>query len=290
MRDGRIRDTAGSRDRRRSPAHRFGGRRSGDAFTLVTLVVLLTLISIVVAAALPLWSHQIQREKEEELIFRGLQYAEAIRLFQTQFGRYPLQLEELLELEPRRIRQLWKDPMTEDGKWGLIFAQGLQGQPGQGGQQQGLVGAAIQQGTNPAGGGPTGGGQQSVSGSAQPGLGSNQGSQSGFGSRNRRRDGETVTTGPILGVHSLSEETAIKRFLDGDKYSSWLFTPDIIPIAPTAPGEIVPSLNSRWIGRPFPDGIEPTGGTGIDDTFGDDQDLGDSDSKKNERKRKRRGG
>jgi len=271
---------AESRDRRRSL------RRRDEAFTLVTLIVLLTLISIVVAAALPLWSHQIQRDKEEELIFRGLQYAEAIRLFQTQFGRYPLQLEELLELEPRRIRQLWKDPMTEDGKWGLIFAQGLQGQPGQAGQQQGLVGAAIQQGNNPAGG------QPSISGTSQPGLGSNQqNQQGGFGSRNRRRDGETVTTGPILGVHSLSDETAIKRFLDGDKYSSWLFTPDIIPIAPTAPGEIVPSLNSRWIGRPFPDGLEPTtGGTGIDDSFGNDGELEGTNSKKSERKRKRGGG
>jgi type II secretory pathway pseudopilin PulG len=257
----------------------------------VTLLVLVTLLNIMVAAALPLWSQQIQRDKEEELIFRGLQYAEAIRLFQTQFGRYPLRLEELLELEPRRIRQLWKDPMTKDGKWGLIFAQGLQGgQGGQAGRQQGLVGAAIQQGTNAAG-------QQTTLGTAQPGIGGgqdqNQQDQGGFGRRNRRRnndDDDIVTTGPILGVHSKSDDKAIKKFLDGDKYSSWLFTPDIIPIAPTAPGEIVPSLNSKWIGRPFPEGFEPTGGTGIEDSFGQDDEQDKRNRKKDERKRRRRGG
>ncbi|HEX2251775.1 MAG TPA: hypothetical protein VHQ65_00740, partial [Thermoanaerobaculia bacterium] len=51
----------------------------------------------------PAWSKMAQREKEEELIFRGLQYAEAIRVFQRKFGRYPTRLEELIEVEPRKI-------------------------------------------------------------------------------------------------------------------------------------------------------------------------------------------
>ena len=82
----------------------------------------MTVLSILVAAALPLWSHGDPRDKEEELIFRGLQYAEAIRVFQHRFGRLPVRLEELIEVEPRCIRQLWKDPMTEDGSWALVFA------------------------------------------------------------------------------------------------------------------------------------------------------------------------
>jgi type II secretory pathway pseudopilin PulG len=79
------------------------------------------LLNIAVAAMLPLWSTQIRREKEEELIFRGLQYAEAIRLFQTRFQRFPTTLDELVSVQPRCIRQLWKDPMTEDGKWLPIY-------------------------------------------------------------------------------------------------------------------------------------------------------------------------
>ena len=141
------------------------------------------------------------------------------------------------------------------------------------------------------------GGQNVTSGTAQPGIGGgqeNQGFQDSFGRRNRRRRGsddeDTVTTGPILGVHSKSDDEAIKKFLDGDKYSSWLFTPDIIPIAPTAPGEIVPSLNSKWVGRPFPEGFEPTGGTGIEDSFGNEDQQDKRDRRKDERKRRRRGG
>ena len=52
----------------------------GRAYTVVALAVGVTLMNIAVAAALPAWSHMIQHDKEEELIFRGLQIAEAIRV------------------------------------------------------------------------------------------------------------------------------------------------------------------------------------------------------------------
>ena len=78
-----------------------------------------------VTAVLPLWSTQIKREKEDELIFRGLQYAEGIRIFQQRFGRLPLRLQELIEVEPRCIRQLWKDPITDSLDWGLVIGAGV---------------------------------------------------------------------------------------------------------------------------------------------------------------------
>src|SRR5947199_5209330 len=96
--------------------------RCGElGYNLVVLVVIITVMNIVLAAVLPLWSQAIRRNREEELIFRGLQYAEAIRVFHNRFQRWPTRLEELVEIKPRSIRQLWKDPMTEDGKWQLIF-------------------------------------------------------------------------------------------------------------------------------------------------------------------------
>jgi hypothetical protein len=73
------------------------------------------------AAAMPKWSEMIKRDKEEELISRGFQYAEAIRIFQKRYGRLPTRLDELVKAKPRSIRQLWKDPMTQDGQWDLIF-------------------------------------------------------------------------------------------------------------------------------------------------------------------------
>ena len=79
---------------------------------------------------LELRTTQIRREKEEELIFRGLQYAEAIRIFQIRFQRLPTTLKELRDVTPRSIRQLWKDPMTEDGEFAPIYqGQGTPLQP-----------------------------------------------------------------------------------------------------------------------------------------------------------------
>jgi type II secretory pathway pseudopilin PulG len=84
--------------------------RAERGYTLVVCAVAVTLLSIAVAAALPLWSTQIQREKEEELVFRGLQYAEAVRVFQRRVGRPPTTLQELHEVHPRSIRQLTPRP------------------------------------------------------------------------------------------------------------------------------------------------------------------------------------
>ena len=96
---------------------------TGEAgYNMVVLMVLVTVLGILVAAALPAWSNAIQREKEEELIFRGLQYAEAIRVFQQRYGRPPNTLDELVKVEPRCIRRLWEDPLTGKNDWGLLFA------------------------------------------------------------------------------------------------------------------------------------------------------------------------
>lgn len=86
-------------------------RRGAAGYSLVVLIMAVTVLNIMLAAALPKWSGMIQRDKEEELISRGWQYAEAIRVFQRRFQRYPLKLEELIKVKPRCIRQLWKDPM-----------------------------------------------------------------------------------------------------------------------------------------------------------------------------------
>ena len=77
-------------------------------------------MSIGLLVAVPVWETQIQREKEEELIFRGKQYVEAIRLFQTKNpGSFPKTFDELVE--EKCIRKLYTDPMTEDGEWNIIL-------------------------------------------------------------------------------------------------------------------------------------------------------------------------
>ena len=217
-------------------------RRSADSgFTLVGMLIVFTVMAVLVSAAMPIWSKVLQREKEEELIFRGMQYAEAIRVFQLRNGRYPVRLEELATVRPRAIRQLWTDPMTEDGQWGLVYAQttpnqqrarrGRRGRPGEGV-------APEQQPQTFGGSGPR---------------------QLGGEAAGRRRS--AVGTAPIVGVHSRSDEEAIKNFFGGGKHSDWRFTADLVPVAVVAPGTLSPvRANARWVGRPFRPGLAPAGG------------------------------
>lgn len=84
------------------------------------LMIAISVLSIGLLVAVPVWQTEIQREKEEELIFRGNQYAEAIRIFQMKKpGSFPKTLDELLK--EKCIRKLYKDPMTDHGDWNLIL-------------------------------------------------------------------------------------------------------------------------------------------------------------------------
>lgn len=116
----------------RAPRRAAAAVREGG-YNMVILVVAVTILNIMLAMALPAWSHLIRRDKEEELRSRGLQYAEAVRVFQMRYGRLPVRLEELIEVKPRSIRRLWTDPMVPDGKWGILF-QGVP--PGVEGEEQ----------------------------------------------------------------------------------------------------------------------------------------------------------
>jgi len=89
-------------------------------YTLIILLFALTVLIIGLLVAVPVWQTQIQREKEEELIFRGKQYVEAIRLFQMKKpGSFPKTMDELIE--ERCLRRLYTDPMTKDGEWNIIL-------------------------------------------------------------------------------------------------------------------------------------------------------------------------
>jgi len=92
------------------------------------LMWLLAAMAILMGVAVQQVSFQMRREKEAELIFRGEQYVEAIRLYTKRFGRNPMQLKEIWEAKPRVIRKKWKDPMTGSEIWGVVFA-GQQGKP-----------------------------------------------------------------------------------------------------------------------------------------------------------------
>ena len=84
-----------------------------------------TVLLIGLTAALPSIYQEGQRERETELIFRGMQYARATALFHQQFQRYPTSVSELTNLTNgmRFLRKEFADPMTPGGKWRFIGAE-----------------------------------------------------------------------------------------------------------------------------------------------------------------------
>ncbi len=219
---------------------------SSDGFNLVVLAMAVTVLNILLAMALPAWAKMIQREKEEELIFRGLQYAEAIRVFQIRNGRLPTRLTELIEVHPRSIRQLWKNPLAEDGAWLLVPAQGRQ-RPNQNRQnrnrpnqlQQRLQNRQNQNGrqVQPAN-------QQQVLRVIPP------------------RPGEPVLTPmpnvPFAGVASPEGDTAVKSFMGSTEIREWRFTVNLAStMQQGAQGNFARPVNSGVFWKPFPPGVTP---------------------------------
>ena len=81
----------------------------------------MAVMAIFLTVAVQSASFQAQREKEEELIFRGQQAVEAIRLFRARNGRFPLTLDELVKAKPRVLRKPWADPMTGKPDWVPVY-------------------------------------------------------------------------------------------------------------------------------------------------------------------------
>ena len=211
-------------------------RGSEAGYNLVALAILIAVMNVAVAAALPYWSSWAQRQKEEELVFRGLQYAEAIRIFRVRQGRLPTALEELVEVEPRAIRQLWTNPMAEDGRWGLL----MQGAPSNAGQR----------------GDGSGNAQPTTNAAAAAAAGAGGGSMTAVPPPNEE-EGEGPVVGPILGVYSATPGPSMRVFNGQQDVGDWYFTSELIQLRPgnAADGRPPPRLTSEWIGRPFPPGV-----------------------------------
>jgi len=205
-------------------------RRGEQGYTLALMIGILTVMAIAVAAAIPAWSAAGAREREEELIARGFQYAEAIRVFQQRFGRLPNRLDELVELEPRSIRRLWDDPMP-DGGW-LVILEGPGGQ---------LVTLDPQSGELVAPAGAEGGAGQPVQ-PAPP-----RPSSSAFAAT------PAAVSGPIHGVKTRVHNEAYHKLFDRQDVGEWEFTVERLVAATAAlTSDGLPRrAPASWIGRPF---------------------------------------
>lgn len=180
-----------------SPMNLAGKASSG--YAMAALLVGLSVMSVLLSVAMPTWSHMIRREKEEELIFRGTQYARAINQYQRKFANASPQTLDVL-IEQRLLRKKFRDPMATDekGEFQMLYLSSRAGGP---------------QGT--AGAGRTGGPGQ---GAGSRGAGA--GGQAGAGT------GSTYSTEPsggIVGVASKNTGTSIKIYKEKTRYNEWQF-------------------------------------------------------------------
>ena len=160
--------------------------RVGDSgYAMAALLVGMAVMAVFLTVAIPAWSTAARREREEELIFRGQQYARAIALFQRKFANtFPPSID--LLVNGKYLRKKYKDPIT-DGEFQAIYAnQQNGGQPG-GGATVPQIGQPVRP--------PT-----------QVGSGTTVGPQGG-----------------IIGVASKSTATSLRIYSGRSKYNEWVF-------------------------------------------------------------------
>jgi type II secretory pathway pseudopilin PulG len=192
--------------------------KSGDCgesgFILLAVIFMVALILIAMAVAAPRIAKSIQRDKEEELIHRGLQYRQAIKLYYKKFGSYPASIDQLVNSNDIRfLRKRYTDPMTGKDDWKIIHfgqahvkAMGLFGQPiaNSGSAGSNVVGGGMGQGIGFGGIQPAGGLQSSTGAFGNSGaLSSNSGNSSTDNSSSNSdsnnsspTSGSTGTSGP----------------------------------------------------------------------------------------------
>ena len=117
--------------------------------------------------------------------------------------------------KPRCIRQLWKDPMTKDGKWGLIFQnQGVPLKPQPEQDPNGRKPRPVpREGTKPAERLPDGSDEGNPEG--------------GF---NTPQKGDVAAVGPIVGVYSKSSGKSHLILYGHEHYNEWRFTEDLLRV------------------------------------------------------------
>jgi len=188
----------------RAPA--AAARTSERGYAMAALLVGLSVMAVLMSMALPVWSQFARREREEELIWRGQQYARAVGLFQRKFANtFPPTIDILVE--QRFLRKKYKDPITNDDFLPIPA----------GGVQPGQIDPRQPGQTNPQAGGPPASGrgaQNGLGGQAVPGAPVVQG-PSGVG-----------VAQPFIGIQgvvSKSKESSIKIYNGRSKYNEWAF-------------------------------------------------------------------
>lgn len=101
-----------------------------EGFTYLSVLFMITVMGLAAGAAGKYWSVEAQRDKEDELIFRGREIRAAIGRYYFESpgaNSYPRSLEDLVKdprypVAKRYLRRVYPDPMTGEASWEIIKA------------------------------------------------------------------------------------------------------------------------------------------------------------------------
>lgn len=200
-------------------------RDSEGGYTLVALLLVMSLLALWAVAAAENVRQQAQREREREAMFRGEQVADAIYAYYRFRGlqgvnSLPTSIDQLLEGIPRGTKKLQilrveaaHDPLSSSGEWKLIgptsqdmagFVRSLTvysgGTPPRPRGDMGRLGSVIPIMTNVL---------DTESTSTAPGG----------------EDDSANSSGPFLGVASRSQRNSVMTYYGIDRHDGWIFTP-----------------------------------------------------------------
>ncbi len=229
-------------------------------YMLITLMLFVALLAIASMGWIQTIEFQVKRDREEELIHRGVQYSRAIQHFVKKFGRYPAKIEDLENTNNQRfLRKRYKDPITgKDFKllhmndvqisFSPGAASGLPPRSAGPSEDAGAPGALNPNPTAPGNPGPSSipvnpqANQQpnSVGDSGQPISPDDSSDQNPQGTSNSTSgsrsssssspsgpgNGPTFGGLPIIGVASTSKDKSIREFNKKNHYNQWQFIYD----------------------------------------------------------------
>jgi type II secretory pathway pseudopilin PulG len=211
------------------------------------MLLMIAVMGIMAATLVTSIKFDIKRDREEEMIHRGVQYSRAIRAYYKKFGRYPATIENLENTNQMRfLRKRYKDPLNGKDFKLLHFGEAKMGLAG-------MVGGGMIPGASTIG----------ANGTLTPNSSSGFGNSSSFGNSNsfgqttmQKSDSsqagdtsasQSVAAGgktdasdqgssdqpvqtfgglPIVGVASLSKDPTIREFDKKKKYNEWQFVYD----------------------------------------------------------------
>ncbi len=242
--------------------------RRDDGYALMAVLLALCFLVLMLAKAVPSWRTEIQREHEALMIDRAKQYRMAIKRYFHKNGRYPPDLDALVQHDGsglRYLREKWPDPLNPQGNgawqfihYGQAVTAEIVGQPPQ--QAQKGMGGISAPGLTAASG-PTTAGPAGIPGLPSAGASGGPGQAMGAGMTAGGPSSGAAGAGPIIGVASLSKKPAVHEFNGFDTPDHWQFVynfatdPSLragVPGMGGLPGGITPG--AKPVPQPSPSG------------------------------------